>query len=92
MNPQCRTYNPSNGDCTGCYNGFRLLENTCLPESLFSDGGVSDVNCRRFENNVCVECSERFYFNANRRCQQVDPDCKDYNRVSGACISCFTGF
>lgn len=33
VNPNCRDYNPTNGACTSCYDGFSIIEDTCLPKS-----------------------------------------------------------
>lgn len=68
VNPQCKTFNATNGACESCYSGFILVENTCLLSTSLGLSEVSDVNCRRFENGRCQECSERFFFNANRIC------------------------
>lgn len=29
----CRTYKSDNGACTSCYDGFSIVEDTCLPKS-----------------------------------------------------------
>lgn len=92
VNPQCRTFNSISGACQSCYAGFTLVENTCLLSTAVGLSQVSDVNCFRFENGRCQECAERFFFNANRVCEQVDPNCKDFNRTNGFCTECFTGF
>lgn len=42
VNPNCRTYDPENGDCTGCYPGFQQIETTCLPSVIFK---AFDPNC-----------------------------------------------
>lgn len=53
MNPQCKTYRSTDGACTSCYQGYRIVETTCLPNSAFGDSNL-DPNCRKFNQNVCV--------------------------------------
>ena len=34
VNPYCKEYDPSNGDCTGCYPGYVLSRGRCIiPEA-----------------------------------------------------------
>lgn len=39
VNPLCRTYNFSTGDCLSCYQGYSLLNGTCKISS-------NDPNCK----------------------------------------------
>lgn len=35
--------------------------------------------CRVWQDGVCVECSERYYFNNEGICCEVKPECRIFN-------------
>lgn len=63
VNVNCNGYNPINGACTSCYPGFVQIEDTCLPEALFSVV-TFDPFCNQFEGDVCVKCAWGYYFDS----------------------------
>ena len=85
VNPLCRTFNPDNGFCTTCYQGYGLLNGQCLINV------ASDPNCKRTSGAVCVECYPRLYIN-NGKCLPVSDNCKTYDSLSGLCTSCYEGY
>jgi hypothetical protein len=66
---------------------FQLLS----PLSLLSYVVARDPLCRTFKKNVCIECSYRSYFDVNRRCQQVNPQCNTFTS-DGQCTTCYDGY
>lgn len=54
-------------------------------------GTQRDPNCLKYVNNVCTDCSNRYYFGNNNKCVPVNPLCKDYTS-NGACTSCYPGY
>ena len=51
-----------------------------------------DVNCAKFNGDVCVNCSKGFYPGINGRCTQFNPLCKESNRFNGDCTRCYPGY
>ena len=51
-----------------------------------------DPNCVSYTGGVCDACSNRYYFDSNRVCVPVNPSCKDFNPLNGACITCYAGY
>ena len=48
--------------------------------------------CKTWEDGVCVECSENYYFNSNGICCEVKPQCRLFNREQGVCVACYPGY
>ena len=93
VNSNCNTYNPVNGACTSCYSGFVQIEDTCLPEALFPNiAPVTDPYCNLFQDSKCVKCAFGYFFNAEGKCKQADPNCRSFNDTNGECLSCYPGF
>lgn len=42
------------------------------------------------KNNECIQCNPRYYL-VDKSCLEVDPNCRDYDKNTGKCISCFAG-
>lgn len=84
-NPLCKKFNPNNGDCTDCYQGYLVSGSTCIV------GNNIDPNCKIFTNGACSTCFNGFFLN-NNKCQQISPLCKTYNEYTGACTSCYQGY
>lgn len=59
----CRTFDPTNGNCLSCYDGYRLNKNRCyLNEPIF--------NCKMFAGSVCAECETGYALGADGSCYQ----------------------
>ena len=90
VNPYCRGYNPSNGDCTDCYPGYALSGGRCvIPEAEEIDG-----NCKRFsESNskFCAECYQG-YIPLNGICKVRDDQCANYSQSTYECLGCYAGY
>ena len=90
----CAKREPNN-DCSECIEGYELDEEKkeCVwspPEG--GAPGVNDPGCRVFNNNECVECSFRFYFDDNRICRKVSDLCREWDEENGDCTSCYVGY
>lgn len=54
---------------------------------------IRNFGCKNYnEKQVCIECSTRYYLDAQAICQPVNPNCKTYDHTTGACLSCYPGF
>ena len=53
--------------------------------------GTSDKNCAKFVSRTCTQCNQRAYFK-NGVCVQVSDLCNSYDKVTGACTSCYKGY
>jgi hypothetical protein len=87
VNPNCNTFDPSNGNCLTCFSGYQLTNHTCTVSST-----PSDPFCSKFQNSLCVQCSNGYYFNKTGQCQQIDPFCKTFDNSSLTCTDCYSGF
>ena len=69
---------------------------TLDPELLNDPEMVKLLNnywgCKTWDEGVCVECSDHFYFNSNGVCCEVKPQCKLFNREEGMCVACYQGY
>lgn len=77
LNPLCKTSNASTGACTSCYPGYNLDNGSGNCVVFFRD-----PNCKEFNGNDCIKCSERFYINAGK-CLPVNPLCQGYSQING---------
>ena len=90
VSDNCNTYSVS-GACTSCFKGYHLNNGQC---SVSSAAGPTDLGCATWDwnNQVCLACSNRWFFNSNKVCTPVSNDCNQYNSISGACVTCFKGY
>lgn len=85
----CSTFDKTTGDCTSCYRGYDLQGTTCV----YSPSNVApptDPGCKVWSNGLCLECSERWAFNADKICVTVSDLCKTSEGLT--CTSCFKGY
>lgn len=86
----CKTFDYTNNICTACYMGFSLVNGSCLVSASTS---VADPNCRLFsKDNVCLNCSNGYYFNHDNVCIQVNPNCKAFDYSTLLCTQCYSGY
>lgn len=50
-----------------------------------------DKGCNKWANGACMQCSVRWYFDAYRVCQPVDPNCRSWTDA-GQCNTCYNGY
>lgn len=57
--PLCKNFSSTTQKCKECYPGYNLdpVQLTCFE----APASNIDPNCRKFNNNECVECSFRFF-------------------------------
>ena len=91
VSDQCATH-ADNGNCLSCFKGYDLKDGACVFSS-FNNAHPSDIGCATWDwdNQVCLSCSKRWFFNSKKRCVPVDDNCNSYDD-SGACTSCFVGY
>ena len=55
---------------------------------------VTNFGCKNLSADgvTCLECSNRFFKDADGICQPVSDACKTYDKGTGACTSCYDGF
>ena len=55
---------------------------------------VTNFGCKNLSSDgvKCNECSNRFWKDDQGICQPVSDACNGYNKVTGACTSCYDGF
>ena len=88
----CRTYNEFAGKCSSCYNGYAVSEEgTCVKDSIKDS---RDLNCAEWDisGDFCLRCASQSFFNGLGICQLVDPLCKTFSALNGACTSCYNGY
>jgi hypothetical protein len=91
VSDQCKTH-AANGDCTACFQGYDLSNGTCV-FSASNNAKPSDLGCGTWDwnNQVCLACSNKWVFNANKKCVPVSDQCKT-NAANGDCLTCFKGY
>lgn len=91
VSDQCYTWN-GDGACTLCYGGYVLdsTGNCVVNPAPFTPS--KDSLCQVWNNNTCVSCSGRAYFDANGVCQSVSNNCNTWDAKSGVCLSCYGGY
>ena len=91
VSDQCKAH-AENGDCTACFKGYDLKEGQCI-FSDFNNAKPSDSGCATWDwdNQVCLKCSHRWFFNSQKRCVPVDDNCNNY-ADDGSCSSCYPGY
>jgi len=55
--------------------------------------GGNDAGCKKWDwdNQKCLECSARWYFNANGVCTPVNDYCSAWDNY-GVCTACYKGY
>ena len=48
--------------------------------------------CSKWEDDICVKCATKSYFNQKGICVQVDPFCQDFDEKNSKCKSCYPGY
>ena len=91
VNDQCKSWD-SAGLCTACFKGYELRNGSCLFSSL-NNAKPSDSGCAKWDwdNQVCLECSNGWTFNANKVCTPASDQCKKWDSA-GLCTACFKGY
>lgn len=82
----CATSSKLTGDCITCYQGYQLANGSCIIRQ-------QSPNCSRYDNNVCVECSQSYYRTPQGLCLPRNPQCKTVDAQDGSiCTSCYPGY
>ena len=96
LDPLCKTHNLQNGGCESCYPGYQLDENArCVTGGSSGKNNQNvqrDPYCVKYENQNCIRCANGYYLTKNSECEQVNPLCKTSERLSGDCLSCYSGY
>ena len=98
MSDQCKSYYPENGRCSSCWDSSYEVDeygvcSKAETSNLSAECNWSDNFCGQFDSQgCCTVCSHRYYFNEDRKCTEVSPDCNNYDAETGNCTSCYWGF
>ena len=89
---QCQTWDPIDGSCLSCYAGYLLTTGGSCTQSPLA--APSDAGCSLWSSNqkTCLQCSHRFFFGANGQCSAVSDFCATWDKASGDCLSCYSGY
>lgn len=80
----CSQFNKAEGVCQACYQGYGIVNGTC-------QRAAQDSGCSTWKGNTCIQCSQRWYFNAAGVCNQVSDTCASWSS-NGDCLNCYGGF
>jgi len=91
VSDQCKAH-ADNGDCTGCYQGYDLINGSCV-FSASNNAKPTDSGCGLWDwnNQVCLKCSDGWFFNGNKTCVAVSDQCKTH-ADNGDCTVCYQGY
>ena len=92
VSDQCKSSSSSTGACLTCFKGYDLVNGAC-EFSSFNTAAPSDLGCAswNWDSQVCLQCSNKWVFNANGICVPVSDSCST-NDQTGACTGCFAGY
>lgn len=93
MDPDCAQFDLVSFQCKGCYPGYSLIGKKCVLNKVDEDKKIA--NCAKYDGHgSCIECFDRFYLWKEGRgeCRDVSFFCKGYDKNTGACTTCYTGF
>jgi len=48
--------------------------------------------CKVWSEDSCLQCSDRYYFNKNGICCEVQGTCEQFNTKEGICEKCYEGY
>ena len=51
-----------------------------------------DPQCKKWEGDECAECYHFWWVNAKGKCEQVSGQCKGYDKKTGWCKGCYSGW
>lgn len=51
----------------------------------------TDPKCTIFNGSTCTNCSQGWFINTNGRCEESDPNCKNFTK-NGTCLICQSGY
>jgi hypothetical protein len=86
----CSTWS-SNGACNSCYGGYVLSSGTCVVNTN-TNYVTGNPLCQTFSGQTCIACASRSYFNVYGICTTVSAQCNTFDKASGRCLSCFSGY
>lgn len=85
----CQNFDIPSRACKGCYPGYSLnVQKQCVE----ADSEAIDPFCKSFKDGNCIECAKGTFFNAQKKCQVLDPLCRTFNPADGACTACYPGY
>jgi hypothetical protein len=92
----CQTFEGDSLNCLNCYNGYMVFPNDrarCVLDTLLFP------NCKQYNEQVeCIQCVPGYVLGANLLgqkptfvCNQIDPNCLQFNSTSNICEQCSQG-
>jgi hypothetical protein len=76
----------SNGNCVACITGYKLANNTCVPNKK----DLSDQNCANMINKTCLRCNSNSALGVNGVCYStLNAICSSSD--SNGCLRCDNG-
>lgn len=88
----CHTWDEATGVCLTCYYGSIVQDGNCVAHTDTSIVPESNLLCKTWSGEKCLECSDRSFFNADGLCVSVSSQCNTFDKASGNCLTCFAGY
>lgn len=88
----CHTWDEVTGQCLTCYYGSIVKDGNCVANVDTSIVPESNLLCKIWAGEVCQECSDRSFFNKDGLCVAVSSQCNTFDKASGNCLTCFSGY
>ena len=91
VSDQCASHDAA-GACLTCFKGYDLKDGKCI-FSESNNAKPADSGCGLWDwsNQICLKCSNKWVFNANKVCVPVSDQCATHDE-SGACLTCYLGY
>ena len=84
----CLQFNAKEGICEKCYEGYIVVDGKCAKVDKTT---ANNIGCALWKDGVCVQCSKRWFFNADKVCTPVSDLCSEWN-ADGTCSACYYGY
>lgn len=88
VSDQCKTYDAANGECLTCYNGYSVVNGSCLYNNESpAQGGCKDWS---WAAKTCNACADNWVL-LNGLCVAVSDQCRTHD-ANGWCTACYRGY
>ena len=75
LDPLCKSYTPSQRDCSDCYDGYTLVDGKCIISTKVPSAN-DDPYCIKSQGSNCLNCASGYFKDHTGACKELNPLCK----------------